>query len=149
MKLHKLREWFVEAKIYFVRTTGYLNILNFLMIVLIFFNTTLWEYSAIQQIFHSRKIFMMSGFIFVILLTIFIGYFDTRLKLWRTEIERNYFPERSPILIPEAFQSAKMLNELKEKGVNTDELEANLDEMFKKCGLNKEFDFFKRTTKGK
>jgi hypothetical protein len=119
------------------------------MIVLIFFNTTLWEYSAIQQVFHSRKIFMLTGFLFVIILTILIGYFDTRLKLWRTEIERNYFPERSPILIPEAFQSAKMLNELKEKGANTDELESNLDDMFKKCGLKKEFDFFKKTTKSK
>lgn len=144
-----MREWLVELKLYFTRTNTYLSILNFMMIAVIFMNTTMWEYSPIQHFFPDRKTFLLIGFGFVILLTFIIGYLDTKLKFWHTEITRSYAPERSPILIPEAFQSAKMLNDLKAKKIDTTELEANLDALFIQCHLKKEFDFFKRTTKNK
>jgi|GEM_PF-5564020 len=142
----KLRDWFVEGKLYFNRTAGYLNIFNFLMIALIFMNTTLWEYDAIQQIFGDRKFFLFLGFAGVVLLTALIGYLDTRWKVWQTESSKILDPARNPMLIPTTFQSAKMLSDLKRQGVNTKELEAHLDHVFEQCNLKKEFDFYKEKT---
>jgi hypothetical protein len=147
MQLKKLRDWFIEGKIYYNRTQGYLSIFNFLMIVLIFLNTTAWDYAFVQQIFQSRKIFMAFGVIFVLVLTGLIGYIDTRLKLWRTESEKNLAPERNPQFVPIAFQCAKMINELKKDGKDTKETEASLNEIFARCKLSKEFEFFKESTK--
>jgi len=146
MHLKKLRDLLVEGKIYYSRTQGYLSIFNFLMIVLIFLNTTAWDYAFVQQIFQSRKIFMAFGVITVLVLTGLIGYVDTRLKLWRTESEKNLTPERNPQFVPIAFQCAKMLNDLKTQGKNTKETEAKLNEIFERCKLSKEFEFFKNNS---
>jgi len=146
MHAKKLREWFVEVKLCFVRANTYLNILNFLMIALIFFSTTLWEYAPIQAIFPDKKMFLITGFIFIIIIVALIGYLDTKFKLWRTESEKCLSPERSPQMVVEAFQSAKMLNELKKQGKDTKQLEENLNELFARCQLSKEFELFKQKT---
>ena len=143
----KLRDWFVEGKIYVSRTVTYLSILNFVMITLVFFSTTMWDYTPIQSIFGSKRIFMMLGLIGVLVITFLIGYIDTKLKLWRTESEKSLSPERNPQLIPAAFQCAKMLSDLKAQGKSTKELETNLDELFARCKMSKEFEFFKEKAK--
>ena len=142
----KLRDLFIEGKIYFTRTVSYLNVLNFLMIALIFMNTTLWEYDLFQQVFSSRKIFIFVGLIAVLILTATIGYFDTKLKLWRTESSKSLYPERTPVMLPQAFQCAKMLADLKKQGANVMELENRLDDIFSQCNLKAEFDAFKKQT---
>jgi uncharacterized membrane protein len=144
---HKLRDWFVEGKLYYARATTYLTIFNFLMIAIMFINTTLWEYQPFQSMFPSRKIFLLVGLIFVITVIALVGYLDTKLKLWRTESEKGLMPDRSPALIPVAFQCAKMLNELKKENKDTKDLEANLNEIFARCKMSKEFEFFKEQTK--
>lgn len=147
MLLKKIRNWFVEGKIYYTRAMTYLGILNFLMIALIFLNTTLWEYHAFQDIFPDRKIFLGIGTVVIIVFIWVLGYLDTKLKLWHVEASRNFTPDRTPVMIPEAFQCAKMLNELKAKKIDTKELEEKLDVLFKACALEKEFDFFKKSAK--
>jgi hypothetical protein len=147
MHLRKFREWFVEGKLYYSRAATYLNIFNFLMIALIFLNTTLWDYKPIQNLFPSRQIFLLAGFIFVIIIIILIGYVDTKFKLWRTESEKCLAPDRSPQLVPLAFQCAKMLNDLEKKGKDTKEVEAHLNEIFERCKMTKEFEFFKNQIK--
>jgi len=147
MHTKRLRDWFIEAKIYVNRTSGYLSILNFLMIALVFLNTTVWDYAPIQHIFGNRTNFMLAGFITVLVITILIGYVDTKLKLWRTESEKSLSPERSPQFVPIAFQCAKLLGDLKEQGKDTKEIEAHLDEIFARCKLSKEFEFFKEKAK--
>ncbi len=147
MRFKKFREWFIEGKLYFARTYSYLVILNFLMIVLIFFNTTLWEYSAIQQIFHDRKTLMMVGTLAFVVLTAIVGYVDTKLKLWRTESERAYTPDRNPLFVPMVLQCAKIINDLKKEGKDTTELDAEFSKIFERCKLGKEFEFFKNQTK--
>jgi len=146
MSLKKLRDGLIEVKLYFVRSATYLNIFNFLMIALIFLNTTLWEYDFIQNIFPNKKLFLIMGFIFLMVIIALIGHFDTKLKLWRTESERSLSPDRNPLLVPIAFQCAKMLNDLKKQNKDTKEIETNLDEIFKNCNLNKEFEVFKKYT---
>src|SRR3972149_2529395 len=147
MTLKKLRDGFVEAKLYFVRAGTYLNIFNFLMIALIFLNTTVWEYDFFQQLFPDRKLFLLSGFVLVLVVIAIIGYVDTRYKLWRTESERSFSPERNPLFVPIAFQSAKMISDLKKQGKDTKEIEQSLNEIFERCGLKKEFELFKKETK--
>jgi hypothetical protein len=146
MDLKKLRDWFVEAKLYVVRTASYLTIFNFLMIGLVFLNTTVWEYAFFQTIFPNRKMFLLVGFISIIFVTFLIGYFDTKFKIWRTESEKSYTAERNPLMVLIAFQCAKMLNELKEKGKDVKEVEDSLTEIFKRCKLSKEFELFKKNT---
>jgi hypothetical protein len=147
MQAKRLRDWFVEAKLYVNRTAGYLSILNFLMIALVFLNTTVWDYDFFQKTFPDRKLFLLTGFVVVIIFTVLVGYFDTKLKMWRTESEKTLDPERNPALVPIAFQSAKLLNDLKKQGKNTKDLEENLNHMFSRCKLSKEFEFFKEQTK--
>jgi hypothetical protein len=147
MSLKKLREWVIEAKLYFARTYSYLVILNFLMIVLIFFNTTLWEYGAVQQIFHDRKTLMIVGTLAFVVLTAIVGYVDTKLKLWRTESERAYTPERNPLFVPMVLQCAKIINDLKKEGKDTTALDAEFGKIFERCKLRKEFELFKEQTK--
>jgi hypothetical protein len=103
----KLRDWFIEGKLYINRTSSYLNILNFLMIALVFLNTTVWDYAPIQHLFGTRQKFMFSGLIAVMVLTVLIGYVDTKLKLWRTESEKSLSPERNPQLVPIAFHDVR------------------------------------------
>jgi hypothetical protein len=117
------------------------------MIALIFLNTTVWSYGFIQKIFPTRNLFLLSGFAGVFIVMVLIGYMDTKLKIWRTESERGLTADRNPQLVVEAFQCAKMLNDLKNKGANTKEVEEHLDGLFARCGLNKEFEFFKQNTK--
>ena len=147
MQLTKLRNNLVEAKLYYARTSSYLSIFNFLMIALIFLNTTVWDYGFIQRIFPNRNVFLLSGIVGVFVLMGIIGYVDTRFKIWRTESERSLTADRNPQLVVEAFQCAKMLNESKNKNTNTKELEEHLDSLFARCGLAKEFEFFKDKTK--
>jgi hypothetical protein len=147
MHARRLRDWFVEAKLYVSRTSGYLSILNFLMIALVFLNTTVWDYAPVQHAFGTRMNFILSGFVAVMALTILIGYVDTKLKLWRTESEKTLTPERSPQFVPIAFQCAKMLGDMKKQGKDTKEVEASLDEIFARCKLTKEFEFFKEKAK--
>jgi len=144
MHLRKLRDWFVEAKLYYVRTYSYLSIFNFLMICLIFLNTTLWDYSIIQQIFPNRKLFLVAGILIVLLAMFLIGFVDTKLKLWQIESSKILMPNRNPAMIPEAFQCAKMLNELKEKGIDISELDQRMNKLFTLCSLQNEFEFFKQ-----
>jgi len=147
MSLRRMRDWVVEAKIYFTRTASYLNILNFLMIAIIFLNTTVWEYAFFQKLFPDRKMFLALGFVIVLSMTVVIGYLDTKLKLLHTEQARFLSPDRSPVMLPTAFQCAKMLSDLKRQGANTDELENQLDHTFNQFNFKKEFDFFKEKTK--
>jgi hypothetical protein len=147
MQLKKLRDSLVEAKLYYNRTASYLSIFNFLMIALIFLNTTVWSYGFIQKIFPNHNIFLLSGIAGVLIVMTVIGYMDTKLKIWRTESERGLTADRNPQLVVEAFQCAKMLNDLKNKGKDTKEVEEHLDSLFARCGLNKEFDHFKNNTK--
>lgn len=149
MDLRKLRRHFIELKLYYGRTASYLSILNFLMIVLIFLSTTLWEYAPIQALFHSKKVFLTIGIIFVVIFTFLIGWLDTRLKLWRTESERSLAANRSPIMIPMAFQSAKILADLKQTGVEINALETELDSLFERCGLKEQFEKFKQNLEKK
>ncbi len=147
MQAKRLRDWFIEAKLYVNRTSGYLSILNFLMIALVFLNTTVWDYAPVQHIFGSRTNFILTGFVVVITITILIGYVDTKLKLWRTESEKTLSPERNPQFIPIAFQCAKMLGDLKMQGKDIKEIEAHLNEIFARCKLSREFEFFKEKAK--
>lgn len=147
MDFTKLRNVLVELKIYFTRTSGYLGIFNFLMIALIFLNTTLWEYGTIKLVFEDRKTFILVGFSVVILITLLIGYLDTKFKIWRTESERNLRPERNPFLIPMAFECAKILADLKAQGKDTLAAENQLDQLFGRCGMKQEFEMFKEATK--
>ncbi len=147
MSFKKLREWFIEAKLYINRTATYLSILNFIMIALVFLNTTVWEYAPVQHIFGTRQNFMFSGLIAIMVITILIGYIDTKLKLWRTESEKSLSPERNPQLVPVAFQCAKMLSDLKAQGKDTKEMEAHLNGIFERCRMSKEFEFFKEKAK--
>ncbi|MEM2954733.1 MAG: hypothetical protein QW625_02180, partial [Candidatus Nanoarchaeia archaeon] len=96
---------------------------------------------------HTRQIFMLFGLMVVLIMTILIGYIDTKFRLWRTESEKTLSPERNPTLVPVTFQCAKMLNDLKEQGKDTKELEAYLNEIFSRCKLSKEFEFFKEHAK--
>ncbi|MEM2954430.1 MAG: hypothetical protein QW625_00545 [Candidatus Nanoarchaeia archaeon] len=145
MDLRKLRRLFVELKLYYARTASYLSILNFLMIVLIFLSTTLWDYAPIQTLFQSKKIFLTVGVIFVLIFTFLIGWLDTHLKLWRTESELSLAANRTPMMVPMAFQSAKILTDLKQAGVDTSALEAELDSLFERCGLKLQFEKFKQS----
>jgi hypothetical protein len=147
MQLTKLRNSLVEAKLYYNRTASYLSVFNFLMIALIFLNTTVWDYGFIQRTFPNRNLFLLSGLVGVFIIMGLIGYIDTRLKIWRTESERSLTADRNPLLVVEAFQCAKMLNDSKNKGTNTKELEERLNSLFARCGLDKEFEFFKDKTK--
>jgi hypothetical protein len=147
MRLKKLRDLAVEAKLYVTRTASYLSIFNFLMIALVFLNTTLWEYDVFQKIFPDRKIFLLLGLITVVTITGLIGYIDTRYKIWRTESERSLTAERNPLMIPIALQCARIINDLKKENKETKELEAKMQEIFERCKLGKEFDFFKDKTK--
>ena len=147
MQLKKLRDSIVEAKLYYQRTSTYLGIFNFLMIVLIFLSTTVWEYDIVQQIFPDRKLFLVLGFVTALVATGFVGYVDTKFKFWRTEAEKNLTPERNPQFVPIAFQCAKMISELKKEGKDTKEIEVSLNEIFARCKLSKEFEFFKDSTK--
>ena len=147
MQLKKLRDSLVEAKLYYNRTASYLSIFNFLMIALIFLNTTVWSYGFIQKIFPNHNTFLLSGLAGVFIIMFLIGYMDTKLKIWRTESERGLSADRNPQLVVEAFQCAKMLNDLKSKGTNTKEIEEQLDSLFARCGLDKEFEHFKENTK--
>jgi len=147
MKLKKWREWFVEAKLYVARASGYLSILSFLMVVLIFLNTTLWEYQPVQNLFHDKKMFIAISFVIVTIGIAIVGYIDTKYKIWRTESERMLTPERSPHLVPLAFQCAKMLSDLKKQGKDTKEIENHLNEIFERCKLTGEFEFFKSNIK--
>lgn len=146
MSLRKLREFLIEIKLYFVRTATYINIFNFLMIFIMFLNTTAWDYSWFQQIFLSRKIFIATGTTLVIIIVFLVGYLDTRLRLWQTETARGYRPERNPLIVTEAFRCAKMLNELKTDGQDASAVESKLNAIFEKCGTQDEFDFFKKNT---
>jgi hypothetical protein len=148
MRLKKLRDLVVEAKLYVTRTASYLNIFNFLMIALVFLNTTLWEYDFFQKMFPDRKIFLLLGLVTVVAITGVIGYIDTRYKIWRTEIERSYTSERNPTFVVYAFQCAKMLNDLKNDGKNTKALEDEFNQLFERCGLKKEFEMFKEKVHG-
>lgn len=147
MNLRRLRNWFVECKIYFTRTYTYLNIFNFFMIALIFLNTTLWEYDISQKVFPDRKIFIFCGLIVVLLLTGLIGYLDTKFKIWRVETDRSLTAERNPAFIVFAFQCAKMLNDLKKQGKDVNAVEKRLDEIFERCDLEKELKLFKQQIK--
>jgi hypothetical protein len=147
MQLRKLRDGLVEAKLYYNRTATYLSIFNFLMIALIFLNTTVWSYGFIQKMFPTRNLFLLSGIAGVFIIMALIGYMDTKLKIWRTESERGLTADRNPQLVVEAFQCAKMLNDLKNKGKDTKEVEEHLDGLFARCGLDKEFKHFKQGTK--
>ncbi|MEM2874333.1 MAG: hypothetical protein QW063_02735, partial [Candidatus Nanoarchaeia archaeon] len=100
MRIKKLREWLIEAKLYVARTSSYLSIFNFLMIAMVFLNTTVWEYKPVQNLFHTRQIFMLFGLMVVLIMTILIGYIDTKFRLWRTESEKTLSPERNPTLVP-------------------------------------------------
>jgi hypothetical protein len=117
------------------------------MIVVIFLNTTLWDYGPVQQIFSSRRTFLLTGMLIVFIFTILIGYFDTRYKLWRTESERGYMPDRNPLFSVLVFICAKMLNDMKRTKSDTKEIEPQLDQIFERCGLKKEFDKLKQETK--
>lgn len=145
-RLRKLRDWFVELKIYLARVAAYLSIANFLMIILIFLNTTLWEYQPIQSLFSSKKIFILVGFAVIAVIFAILAYVDTKYNIWRTETERMLIPNRNPQLIPVAFQCAKMLGDLKKQDRDTKEIEAYLDDLFKRCNMTGEFEFFKKKT---
>src|SRR3972149_10382575 len=116
MTLKKLRDGFVEAKLYFVRAGTYLNIFNFFMISLIFLNTTIWEYDFFQQLFPDRKIFLLLGFVLVLITVAVIGFVDTKYKLWRTESEHSLLPDRNPLMPTLALLCAKTLADMKSQG---------------------------------
>jgi hypothetical protein len=145
--MKNIRENFIEGKLYYTRATSYLNIFNFLMIVIIFLSTTLWDYQPIQNIFPSKRLFLLAGFVIVLITIGILGYLDTRFKLWRTEAERGLIPERNPQLVPIAFQCAKMINDLKSQGKDTTIIEVHLNTIFERCNMMQEFELFKDNTK--
>ncbi|HKZ49628.1 MAG TPA: hypothetical protein VJ110_01360 [Candidatus Nanoarchaeia archaeon] len=147
MSFTKFRDTVAEIKIQVSRAQSYIGILNFLLIFAIFLNTTAWAYDPIQAVFSSKTTFLLIGFAFILSFIFVLGYFDTKFKFYEAESMHTFRPGRSPHFIPQAFQCAKHLNELKAKGVDTSQLESKLNDMFKKCGLDKEFEFFKESTK--
>jgi hypothetical protein len=150
MKLSQLRDFFAELKVNLSRAQSYFGVLNFLLIFAVFLNTTAYEYDVFQNFFPSKKVFMLVGLAIILVVIFVIAKLDTRYKIWAAEVMRTMMPGRHPNFIPHAFQSAKMLNEIKARSKNKEavtKLEARLDDLYKQCGLDKEFEFFKESTK--
>ena len=141
----KLRKMFVEVKLYMFRTAGYLNILNFLMIALMFVSTTVYQWHFISNTFPNKTLFMVLLFVLLIVFVFTFGWLDTVLKLWRTESERGYTPERNPLMYFIAFLCADKLNKLPAEQQET--MSKEFEQILARCDMTEEFNKFKEVTK--
>lgn len=140
MKLNKLRESLVEIKLLINRSASYVSIGNFIMLVLVFLNTTAWGMFQ----FLDKKTFVSVGLVSAIIGIIAIGYLDTKLKFWRTETERSYFADRNPTILLFCVLLAQLIMQSGKEGT---QLDLQLLEIFKRCKLDEQYQECKKSFK--
>lgn len=142
--LIRVRRLIAEFKIYVTRTQSYLAPFQLFMIFLIFLNTTVWNVEWIQGVFGTKAAFIGVGIVAFLVGVLFLGYIDTKFKVFRVEQGSYNTPDRNPFTPLFVLWTALLLKDKKE-------LDSNLDKkaklLLKSFGANEMYDEFKNTIK--
>lgn len=107
--LIKLRTAFAEAKVNVNRLMTYLSIFNFVMILFIFLNTTLWEVTFFRELIPNKTLFMTFGLTLALICSIVIAVLDKRF-VHGEEIARQLTIQRNPTICYECVKVAAAIN---------------------------------------
>lgn len=112
MLTHRLRAGFAEFKVNMTRLMTYLNIFNFLMILFIFLNTTLWEVTFFRNIIPDKGMFMLGGLISAAFISVVIAVLD-KWYVHGEEIAKQLTLQRNPTISYECCKTAFAVSQAK------------------------------------